>query len=217
MKKITAWSYSRWSDYDKCPQLAKFKYVDRLPEPENPAMKRGGEVHDALAAFLAGSADAPQAAERFTDLLAQLRDLEPLYEQQWGFTCEWRVTGWFDRDTWFRSVLDVCVVYEDNTADVVDFKTGKESPTHAQQGELYAASVFVRYSQVQRITVRFWYLDHGTESVYRFARADAAELIEKWTKRVQPMLNDTVFAPRPGKHCHWCNFAKSKEGPCKYG
>lgn len=215
---ITAWSYSRWADYDKCPLMAKFKHVDKIKVPENEAMKRGSVSHKDLADFLASPIAAiPAIGERFAPLLDQLRQLEPLVEQQWGFTNRWHPTGWFAKDTWFRSVLDVCVVYDDNTADVVDFKTGKENDSHAQQAELYMVSVLVRYPHVSHVTVRFWYLDHGTESVYRFSKSDVAELVKKWEKRVEPMLNDNTFAPRPGRHCQWCDFSKSKDGPCKFG
>lgn len=221
--KIIAWSYSRWADYEKCPQLAKFKHVDKLKEPENDAMKGGLLAHDSLADFLTAYPvsvqvlEVPEVGKKFVDLLRQLAELQPLHDQDWGFTNQWRPTGWFAKDCWFRSKLDSAVVYDDNTADVVDFKTGKESPTHAQQAELYAISVFVRYAQVSHVTARFWYLDHGTESVFRFSRSDLDELIAKWEKRVEPMLNDTIFAPRPGKHCKWCAFAKSQQGPCKFG
>lgn len=216
-KRITAWSYSRWNDWNTCPALAKYKHIEKLREPENEAMKRGSAVHEDLAAFLSGAAAVPDSGQQFGELLQQLRMLEPAHDQQWGFTSEWKPTGWFAKDTWFRSMLDACVVYDDDTADVVDFKTGKPSDTHAQQAELYAVSVLLRYPQVKHVTVRFWYLDAGSESVYRYARMDLAELQQKWEKRVLPMLSDEVFAPRPGRHCAYCAFAKSKGGECKFG
>jgi hypothetical protein len=217
-KRITAWSYSRWSDYEKCPQLAKFKHVDRMKEPENDAMKEGLKVHDDLASYLSSGGEVPERARKhFAELVAQLREFEPLHDQEWGYTSDWKVTGWFANNTWFRSKLDVCIVYDDNTADVVDFKTGKDSPTHAQQAELYTISVLIRYPQIVRVVVRFWYLDLGTESVYRYSKSDLAELMAKWKKRTLPMLSDEIFAPKPGRHCGYCAFAKSKDGPCKFG
>ena len=218
-KKITAWSYSRYSDYDMCPLKAKFKHVDKLKEPENEAMKRGSIVHEEYAKyFLTG--EVPKSGVGwyyFSQLCRQLRQLRPLVEQQWGFTSDWRPSDWFSSSTWFRSVLDAAVVYDDHTADVVDLKTGKPREGHAQQAELYAVSIFKRYPQVQRVIVRFWYLDPGTESVYRFARRDETPLTEKWEKKTLPMLSDTIFAPRPGRHCNWCAFSKSQGGPCSYG
>jgi len=220
MGRITAWSYSRFADYSKCPQLAKFKHVDKIREPENDAMRRGSVVHDTAAAILRGDHPGPldvRAWDAFAPLFEELRKLEPVVEQQWGYTKQWLPTGWFGNDTWFRSVLDAAVLYADNTVDVVDHKTGKPSPSHAEQAELYAISVFIRYPAVQSATVRYWYLDLGSESVYRFERSALAGMITQWEKKVGPMLNDTVFAPKPGQHCNWCYQAKSKGGACKYG
>ena len=228
-KRITAWSYSRWSTYDKCPLQARFKFIDKLPEPDNEAQARGREVHEHLAAYVRG--DMPEENPfhtapvpgwtYFARLLNQLRELSPLVEQQWGYRQDWKPTGWFGKDTWMRAVLDVSVVYDDNTADVVDFKTGKPYPQDtARQADLYAVSMFERHPGLRHVTVRFWYLDvsqEGAEAVYRFERGMNGELKEKWEKRVAPMLQDETFVPRPGNHCHWCAFAKSKGGPCKYG
>lgn len=220
MGLIKAWSYSRYADYERCPQLAKYKHVDKLPQPENDAMIGGKEAHDAIAAYLRGDHPGGESVRGWKDfqpLFDELKALEPLVEQQWGFSSNWKLTSWFGSDTWFRSVLDAAVIYADNTADVVDHKTGKARPEHAAQAELYAVSTFLRYSRVERVTVRFWYLDHASESVYRFARSDKDELIRRWERKVKPMLNDTIMAPKPGQHCAWCDFAKSKNGPCKYG
>lgn len=228
MGQITAWSYSRWSDYDRCPRLAKFKYIEKIKEPANAAMERGSAAHDTLAAYIRG--DIPREVPNtpaavpgwtyFADLLNQLRELEPLVEQEWGYTRTWGPTGWMGRDVWFRCKLDAALVYDDHTADVIDFKTGKPSPTHADQAELYALSVVHRYPHVQHVTVRFWYVDtdhKGAERVYRFEVDMLAELLERWTRRAERMLNDTLFVPKPGRHCSWCYQAKSKGGGCKYG
>jgi CRISPR/Cas system-associated exonuclease Cas4 (RecB family) len=157
----------------------------------------------------------------FEKLLRDLRGMHPLVEMEWGYTSEWKPTGWFGDATWFRSKLDAALVYEDNEADVIDFKTGKP---YAQdtilQAELYALSIFCRYLQVQRVKVRFWYLDidqQGKEVIYRFSRDMMEALLKRWTARAEKMLNDRIMAPLPGTHCKWCPFAKSKDGPCKYG
>ncbi len=229
MSRLTAWSYSRWSTYEKCPLQAKYKYIDKLPEPASAAMERGSAVHDQLAAYLRG--DIPRLGPNetapitgwtyFAGLLNDLREMEPLVEQQWGFTDTLKQTGWFGSDTWFRSVLDVCLIYSDNTADVVDFKTGKPRPQEtSQQAELYALSIVHRYPAVSHVTVRFWYVDldqKGAEAVYRFSRDTLPDAKKKWLDRGKRMTSDTMMVPKPGMHCKWCLAAKSIGGPCKYG
>lgn len=220
MGLIKAWSYSRYSTYETCPFQAKCKFVDKLPEEGGPALERGKNAHDDLAAYLRGDITDEQAEsligwEHFGEMLQALRDLEPLVEQQWGFNKNWSPGKWFGKDVWFRSVVDAAAIYADGTADVVDHKTGKARPEHAAQAELYAVSVMLRH-HVNEVTVRFWYLDHGTESVYRFAKLDVEPLIAKWNAKVKRMLTDEIMAPKPGFHCKWCAFSKEKGGPCRY-
>lgn len=219
---LTAWSFSRWKTYNTCAAQAKFRYVDKVAEPDSPAMDRGTEVHTQLAQYLRGDIEGPIPGwTYFEALFRQLRALNPLVEQEWGYNSKWGITGWFGSDTWFRSKLDAGAVYDDGTADIVDFKTGKPRPDEtALQAELYALSVFVRYPNVTSVTVRFWYVDleqAGKEVVYRFSKSMVPALLKKWTERGEKMLNDTIMAPTPGQHCKWCNFAKSAGGPCKYG
>jgi RecB family exonuclease len=224
MTLLTAWSYSRLSTYEKCALQAKLKYIDKLPEPPSDALERGSEAHDVLAQYLRG--DRPESAEipgwaHFGSLLSDLRALEPQVEQQWGFNRAWEPTGWFGKDTWFRSVLDAALVYGDDIGDVIDFKTGKPYPQDtAKQAELYAISMVRRYPALTHVTVRFWYVDpaqRGAEAVYRFSREQAEAAVSKWEKKAERMLSDEIMAPRPGEHCKWCPFAKTKGGPCKYG
>lgn len=224
MTLLTAWSYSRLSTYEKCALQARYKYIDKLPEPPSDALERGAEAHDVLAQYLRGDrsegADIPGWAY-FGSLLNDLRSLEPMVEQQWGFNRAWEPTGWFGNDTWLRVILDADLVYSDNTGDTVDFKTGKPYPVDtAKQAELYAISKFRRYPTLTHATVRFWYVDpvqRGAEAVYRFSRPQAEAAIPKWEKKAERMLSDDIMAPRPGEHCRFCPFAKTKGGPCKYG
>lgn len=229
MNRLTAWSYSRLSTYEKCALQAKYKYIDKLPEPASDALERGSQIHDQLAQYIRGdlpydNAYAPSVIAGwtyFSKLINQLRDLKPLVEQQWGYDRAWQTAGWFGSSTWFRSVLDAAVVYPDGTCDVVDFKTGKPYPQDtAKQAELYAISMVRRYPEITHVTVRFWYVDEvqrGAEAVYRFSREQAEAAMPRWEKKAERMLSDEIMAPRPGSHCNWCPFAKTKGGPCKYG
>jgi len=220
IKSFKAWSYSRWSCHDKCPFQAKCKFLDKLPEPPAPALEKGKKAHDVLANFMAGAGELRKNIpgwEHFGELMMHLRSLDPLVEQQWGFTDKWTATDWFGSDTWFRAVLDVGVVYEDNTADVVDFKTGRESASHEDQAELYAIAMFMRHPRVTEMNVRFWYLDLGTESVFTYTREQLTEFKRKWEAKVEPMLLDHTFAPRPGHHCNWCAHSASQSGTCRFG
>jgi len=221
MSKLTAWSYSRISLWEQCPLKFKLKHIDKLPEEQSPAASRGDTIHKEAAAFISGATTGfPPSLAKFDAQMWELHDLprdSVVVEQQWGFTKSWRPTGWFGANTWFRNILDVGVVYPDGHSDVVDHKTGKEYPDHADQRELNALSLMCRFPDVSHVTSRMWYLDAGHETIAEFEQHQKGELQEKWEKRVAPMFADTVFAPRPNDKCKWCAYARSKNGPCKFG
>ncbi len=132
LKRITAWSYSRFRDYKKCPQLAKFKFIDKLPEPEGPALVRGKAVHDTLQAYVEGRVTTlPQELLRHKMELKQLRKKYKKgnihCEQQWAFDVNWKRVDWFSPECWLRVKMDLA---EDSGKIVqgIDYKTGKFRP-----------------------------------------------------------------------------------------
>jgi RecB family exonuclease len=218
---ITAWSYSRYSDYKQCPLRFKLKYIDKLSEGEaNAAMERGSTIHKEGENWLIAKRKGklPASYAHFADEMAQLRELSPMVEQQWGFTRQWEPTGWFGKDTWLRIVCDVAVVYEDNTADLIDFKTGRKYDTNEEQVELFSTGIFMRHAEVTNVTTRLWYLDQpkDNEVVREYARSDFEAIKKDWEKKTVAMFKDKRFAPTPNEKCRWCSFSKDKGGPCPY-
>lgn len=222
---VKAWSYSAYALYAQCPLKYAEEKLRKNKGPQSPAMARGDQIHKAAARFIeATGANAleqmPQTLLRFGPQILELRALpaaDRVVEQQWGFDSKWRPTGWFGPTTWFRSILDVGVVYEDGTGDVVDHKSGKIYPENADQRELNALAFFKRFPHVENVTSRMWYLDSGDERLEEFFAEDVPALTAKWEARVAPMFTDEVFAPRPNDKCQWCHLAKSKGGLCRFG
>lgn len=121
----TTWSFSRWSTWDKCPFAYKAKFILKLPDPPTPAMARGDKVHKALDAYLNGRAPMPEEVKDPYQrrLLEELATFDRrLVEQKWGFTHNWRQTGFMARDVWLRSICDVALPYADDTVEVIDWK-----------------------------------------------------------------------------------------------
>lgn len=230
---VTAWSYSRYADYKQCPLRFKLKHIDRMKEPGSPAMQRGSDIHKEGENYLVAAKKprvVPKSYQHFAEEMAQLRSLNPLVEQQWGFTRDWSPTGWFGNDTWLRIVCDVVVLYDDNTVDLIDFKTGRKYDTNEEQVELFSCAPFIKWPEVTQVRTRLWYLDadKDNEVIRDFARAPGVvgedgevlkdyETIRKgWEKKVVPMFKDKRFAPTPNAKCRWCAFSKDKGGPCQY-
>lgn len=232
---VKAWSYSTWSNYDLCPLQFKLRKIDKLPEPQGPAFKKGIEVHDGVAKYVTGAAaHLPDVALKFPNMVALIEEIRVLpaeakqVEQQWGYKSDFSPTGWFDRGNekvWFRSVLDVGVCYDDMSYEDVDWKTGKRyAVSNDLQMETQALSVFYRMPAVKHVTTRLAYLEAGgplgSAEGFEFGEFTASvkqSLADKWRKKVEPMFTDTVFAPRPNDKCKWCHFSRSNTGKCAFG
>lgn len=215
-----AWSYSRWELHELCPFKYYQKHVLKVQEEQSPAMARGDKVHKGVASYLEGKAAEapPEATKHFGPFLAELRAFpDKVVEQQMGFTDRLQPTGWFGKDTWVRAIWDVGALYEDLTAELIDWKTGKKYGVNNDQMEMFAVSALWKYKPVQHVTTRLVYLDSGEEVFAEFPRRDLELLSTKWAKRGQELLAVTMFPPRPNDKCKWCFAAKSAGGACRYG
>jgi len=237
-KQFTSWSNSRWNDYQQCPAKAKFKHLDKLPEPKSPQMERG--IYIALQEedyFLDKVKQVPPDIHKnlvpeFKRIKKPAKGKELMVEQNWGFDRNWNVVDYFDwKNCWLRIKVDVGYLLKgvelhlyDNKTGGADKSTGKlresDREKYEEQLDLYRAGGIARFPQVQTLATKLIYTDLGV--TYPFdgplmsTAAQAIKSQQDWSKRVRPMFNDTKFNPRPGYYCRWCHYRKSNGGPCKY-
>jgi RecB family exonuclease len=222
---IKSWSYSRLLDFEQCPYRAFLKIVERLPDPSTPAADRGTQIHTAAENYVNGSGDLVSEMNDFAAEFASLRDLykegKVSLEGEWALNKDWEPCDWKDRSAWSRMKLDACVFMNKTTACVIDYKTGKKYGNeikHAEQGQLYALGVFVRYPQIQQAEVEFWYLDQNDILPARYTRAEAINLMRAFEKRARAMTTATEFPPNPNIFtCKWCPYSPRAGGQCKAG
>ena len=222
MNKITAWSYSRWNEYENCPRKSRYKVIDKLKEPGSPAMDRGGEIHSKIEHYLQHGGKLP--AEVHKDLkpyYTALRKAKPKVELEICFDNKWQMTDWFGMAAWCRVKIDALIVPSTTgVVRVVDHKTGKlrDYAEYENQLELYALAGLLTVPVAKEVLAELAFTDQGVtvEAKKAVPMADLPKLKKKWELKVKPMLNDTIFAPRPGNACRWCHFKKSNGGPCEY-
>lgn len=229
-QKITAWSFSRLKDYEECPFKAKLKVIDRMREPDRPAMARGTAIHKIAEDFVKGTlakmpsdmtelVGYPKFKTKFAALRKAAEKQLAVAEGAFTFTSAWTPTGWFEPDAWLRIKADAQLfVPAKKSVTIIDYKTGKIYEDSKQQLALYALAAFLFYpeDEVQTVTGELWYLDHGDTIPLAFERSEMDEMRRQWEARSRAMLNDTIFAPKPGQYCRWCHFRKSNGGPCKF-
>lgn len=221
MTKVDAWSYSRLSCYELCPAQYKYRNIEKLAEPKSEAMQRGIDIHKECEKFLLGEGPITDNMRKFEDEFEQMAAyFEPIVEQKWAFDNRWRNTGFFtkgDKAAWLRVIPDAVILYEDDTATMIDFKTGKKYGEYEDQMSLFADAMFCRYSSLKEVDIRLWFLDTGDEVPFTAHRKGLADRKAEWLERIDFMFNDTEFLPRPNDKCKWCHFSgKHNNGPCEY-
>jgi hypothetical protein len=240
-KRITSWSFSRYTTYRECPYRAKLKFIDKLKEPGNKYMDRGTEIHQQAEDFIKGKKRVvPKDLVKVGEFLKTCRDFfkkkkneaDAVCEDTWAFTHDWQKTVW---DDWARCVVRIKLDFAHvevipgkkpkKVLIITDWKTGKfreqKNEEYLEQLDLYALAGLLIYPDVDEVWPQLVYTDHNffypkTSGEIRYTHKDLKGLKLAWHKRTSPMLRDTRFAPRPGAYCKNCHFRKDNSGPCQY-
>lgn len=238
-KPLTSWSFSRYSDYRKCPLAFKLKHLDKIAEPKNDAMMRGNLIHKMAEDYIkgAGGPKVPNELLAFADVFKSLRKLYKsrtagiVVEDDWAFTNAWDRTTWNDWvGCWVRIKLDCAGNEDPDVLHIRDWKTGKyreeQNEEYVEQLELYALAGLLLHPHVKEVRPELIYLDVpmvyppvGRELV--FTRADIEPLKKLWAKRTKAMFTDKRFAPKPNDKCRFCFYgqagiAKGGPGLCRF-
>lgn len=228
---ITAWSFSRLKDYERCPFTQQLR-LDGAPKPPF-EINRGTELHEATEKYIRGELS-DRDRERYEKQIHRglslvqrvANDFEDganiILEEEWGFDENWIPCAWDSPDIWLRVQCDCVHVVDDENLHIIDWKTGRSFGNelhHIQQLQLYAIAGFMRYPEAQTVVCDDRYLDEGRIISRTYARDDKFEaLFVKWNQRAQKLLTDESFIPRPTKHnCRFCDYGLNKgSGACTY-
>ena len=207
---IIAWSYSALKVFEECPYRSYIQRVKKVPEPSSPAADRGTQIHQEAEDYVKGElGELPDSLKKFKDDFEELRHLyaeaQVELEGEWGFTKEWEICGWMEGRTWARIKLDALVHQDEQSARVIDYKTGKKfgnEISHSQQALLYAIATFLRYPDLEFVQTELWYLDKNETTKRSYTRAEAMEFFPAFNARAVRMTTETEFNPTPSKKAH---------------
>jgi CRISPR/Cas system-associated exonuclease Cas4 (RecB family) len=149
------WSASKVATALRCPRLFHFKYIEKLKEPEVMAEARiGKSIHKALELVLQGTpiaeatdklrAELPNETEQmrfdalgsgiapFSTRISQFkrrrRVARQLVEYSLAVREDLTTTQFYAGDAYYRGVLDLGYIFEDDAIALVDHKTGVRIP-----------------------------------------------------------------------------------------
>lgn len=222
--KLVAWSFSRLGVYRICPRMARYKFIDKLPDSrdqDSVALREGAEAHDYLQAAARG-----RPGKR-RDLSWAVREIQAAMDKgdeydtevEYAYDPKWRRTDWLAKNVRCRVKADL-TVYDYGKAGVtlvVDYKTGRKKPEeHQEQLWLYALATFLEDESTKKVVAEVWYTKTKDKLRETFNRRQVPELKRYWEEQTRAYLADRSFAPNPCGACRWCPYSKKKGGPCEY-
>lgn len=245
VQQFTSWSFTRLNDWESCPFRAKKKYLDKVQEPEGPALQRGKTIEEEIYGFIFAKAKdklkkvLPESGARFDIELKKLQKIARsiLNNRELAFDKDWNPCDWKDWDrAWVRIKMDLLWLSsfddpfilpkskKDSVIRSVDIKTGKVYEDKVDQIDLYnvgaLCSAPTLFPSANMVGSQLWYLDQGEtrpdETWSTLTITDLPKEKKRWEKRVRPMLMDQAFIPKPSFKCKYCHLQKDKGGPCPY-
>lgn len=212
-----AWGFSKLDVYRTCPRKFKYQFIDKLPQPDSPAMARGSKIHEGLEMFLNGWGSIPEEAKKWEEPLTALK-LHPNVkgEQALGFNKDWTLRkDWYGPECWLRVKMDA-YYFDAKEFVAIDYKTGKYRVPSTDQVELYGCAGIELAPHVQTARVEMWFID--TEETYskEYSKQELLHLRAKFEKAVAPLYAEVQWKPNPSRECRWCPYSKTKGGPCQF-
>ena len=214
-------SWSRIDTYLRCPRKFYLRQIVGLEEPPSKAMVQGKLIHEALETFvktqdvdaslekLDTAPDYETARIAFLTGRKIIKGMNPrAVEVKFGLTRELNPTGFFDKDCFFRGVIDL-VVRSDFGLEIYDYKSGWSRPD-PRQIFLYAMALN-RYGKDIR---RAGYILLRSSQMIDFQITDeelevAARLLYKVEKDISAAMEigEGGFPPSY-EGCEYCPFVK---------
>jgi len=214
--KSFSWSYSKLKNFEVCPH--RHQQVDLLrayKEEDSDQLKWGNAVHKALADHIGKGTPLPEGMQGFKKYVERVigdGTGEICVEQKYALTKEFKATGFFDSDAWFRGIGDVVRITGNGKVTlIVDWKTGK-IVEDSQQLAFMAACVFAKYPNVQVVRSTFVWIKEDADTTEDFTRKSISEMWAAVWPRITALENahsTNTYPATPNRLCRlWCPVEK---------
>jgi hypothetical protein len=215
MGVMPAWSYSSLTAFENCPKRYNLVRMQKaVPDPPGKAALWGIEVHKHLELFVKDGKPLPDDIAHYAGIMSIVTSHkgEKYPEQQLAVSASFDVSGWWDKSTWCRGVIDLMLVNKDK-ATVLDWKTGKRKPDSAQL-KLFAGLVFANYPEIDRVNTGFVWLLDGKLDTEAFTRNQIGEIWNSFLPRVRRMeiaYETDTWQAKPSGLCRaYCPVGKAR-------
>ena len=213
-----AHSFSAIKLYENCPKRYYHQRVTKeVQDTGGEASRYGERIHEFLEQRLVNDTKLPQEVEKYEVLCQTIEKMarggELHAERQLTLTEDLTPTSWFADDAWLRSILDVLILKED-TAIVLDWKTGKRRPDFTQL-EMFALQVWKHFPEVVNIKTTFVWLKEMKMDSEEFSRDQSSEMWQNLLARINRIYKSAETENWPAKPSGLCRFCPA-QNMCEY-
>jgi hypothetical protein len=201
------WSYSSIGLFDQCPKkYYHLRVIKDIVEPETEHLTYGKMVHEAAEKYIRDGEPIPEKFLFIAPVLDVLKEIpgRKLCEHKLGLTEDLEPCGFFDKNVWFRGVVDLLII-QDDLAHIVDYKTGKSAQyADTKQLELMALAVFKHFPLVERVKAGLAFLVSEDFVKANFTKYEAPERWLTWiqqTDKLTAAYDNDVWNAKPNFTC----------------
>jgi hypothetical protein len=201
------WSYSSIGLFDQCPKkYYHLRVIKDIVEPETEHLTYGKMVHEAAEKYIRDGKPIPEKFLFIAPVLDVLKEIpgRKLCEHKMGLTEDLEPCGFFDKNVWFRGVVDLLII-QDDLAHIVDYKTGKSAQyADTKQLELMALAVFKHFPLVERVKAGLAFLVSEDFVKANYTKHDAPEKWLTWiqqTDKLTAAYDNDVWNAKPNFTC----------------
>lgn len=210
-----AWSYSALTSFETCPLRHYLLRVAKVvKEEEGEALRWGNFVHNALEMRLKEDKPLPETLKAHEGICRHLQAAsgELTAEREITLDANFQPTGWFDKNAWLRSKLDVQILNAPaRRMLILDWKTGKRKPD-ADQLELFAGIALTVEPEIDTVDTGFVWLKDGSMDRETFTRDDLPKIWNNFLPRVERLQlahDNNRWPAKPSGLCRkWCPVGK---------
>lgn len=207
---MTAWSYSSIKTFDQCPKkYYHLKVAKDVKDIAGEAAIYGTAVHEAAEQYIRDGVPIPEKFKFIRPVVESLEAIEgeKHCELKLGVTKDLEPCGFFDKDVWWRGIVDLAIVDGDR-AFMVDYKTGKNARyADPKQLDLMAGALFAHYPDLETIKSALVYVvsnDFIPKMHYRHNLHDYMAVFRDELDRLEGAELSGVWNAKSGPLCGWC-------------
>lgn len=214
MGKQFAWSFSALDTFENCRKKYYHLKVLRRGDPDffkdkdSDASIDGKFVHQAMFERVIHGTPLPIQLRQHEAIASKFADTEGEKhgEMKLALNTAFQPRDFFAKDVWVRAVIDLLIVRGNQTAILVDWKTGKKKERWDQLH--LSAAVLSRFMpEIETFKLVFAWLKDAEFSVAQLEKGELKGVWLNYLPRVNVIteaIKTTTFPPTPTPLCGWC-------------